>query len=155
MNPTLSTRLRDWRQDPYWRMHPPAPWPVPQEPATALLHQAPSAAAPAPQDLAQVPPGCSLLLDSADGEIPAMQLPPAQTRAVVARAAKVPAGAEPLAVGLLLPQPRDGGGPVERPVAAALERSTPDSQLRQEVALLIEALVILLEGWLALQGLAR
>ncbi len=38
MNPTLSARLRDWRQDPYWRVHPPAPWCVPLEPATALLH---------------------------------------------------------------------------------------------------------------------
>ena len=39
MNPTLSARLRDWQRDPYWRAHPPAPWLVPVEPATALLHQ--------------------------------------------------------------------------------------------------------------------
>ena len=39
MNPTLSARLRDWQRDPYWRVHPPAPWLVPVEAATALLHQ--------------------------------------------------------------------------------------------------------------------
>ena len=39
MNPTLSARLRDWQRDPYWRVHPPAPWLVAVEPATALRHQ--------------------------------------------------------------------------------------------------------------------
>ena len=29
MNPTLSARLRRWRQDRYWRTHPSAPWPMP------------------------------------------------------------------------------------------------------------------------------
>ncbi len=39
MNPTLSARLRDWQRDPYWRVHPAAPWLVAVDPATALLHQ--------------------------------------------------------------------------------------------------------------------
>ncbi len=55
MNPTLSARLRDWQRDPYWRVHPPAPWLVPVEPATALLHQS---SMPADSQAAGMEPTC-------------------------------------------------------------------------------------------------
>ncbi len=66
MNPTLSARLRRWQQSPYWRVHPPAPWAVPLEPATALLHLP---AAPAPAGL---PPADSLPAGSEAADSPAV-----------------------------------------------------------------------------------
>lgn len=49
VNPTLAARLKRQHQLTYWRTHPPAPFAVPTDPPTALLHQpiwAPSQSSP-------------------------------------------------------------------------------------------------------------
>ena len=176
MNPTLSTRLRGWQQSPYWRVHPPAPWAVPLEPATALLHLP---AVPAPTGAAL---SGAALSDVASSDAPAavalaavapaaVDLPVAGERAVgasvvatvVVRTAAVLAVAPAAAVA---PQPPPRAQPPQRQSPARLARNSPrpsaagdtrsrvTSQLSPLIAVLILALVTLLEGWRAIRLLS-
>ncbi len=197
MNPTLSTRLRGWQQSPYWRVHPPAPWTVPVEPATALLHlpavPAPTGAARSDEPLSDVP-----LSDEQPPVNQAAGLPAAVWSAVVLSAAVSPAAVAPAAVALAaigLPvaaeravgarvvvrtaavlavapaapvppeqppraQPQQGQSPARlarnspRPSAAGGPQSSVTSQLSPLIAVLILALVTLLEGWRAIRLLS-
>jgi hypothetical protein len=181
MNPTLSTRLRGWQQSPYWRVHPPAPWAVPLEPATALLHLP---AVPAPTGAAL--PGAALS-DVASSDAPAavalaavapaevalaaVDLPVAGERAVGASvvATVVVGTAAVLAVAPaapVAPQPPPRAQPPQRQSPARLARNSPrpsaagdtrsrvTSQLSPLIAVLILALVTLLEGWRAIRLLS-
>ena len=176
MNPTLSTRLRGWQQSPYWRVHPPAPWAVPLEPATALLHLP---AVPAPTGAAL---SGAALSDVASSDAPAevalaavapaaVDLPVAGERAVgasvvatiVVQTAAVLAVAPAAAVA---PQPPPRAQPPQRQSPARLARNSPrpsaagdtrsrdTSQLSPLIAVLILALVTLLEGWRAIRLLS-
>jgi hypothetical protein len=181
MNPTLSTRLRGWQQSPYWRVHPPAPWAVPLEPATALLHlpavPAPTGAALSGAALSDVAssdaPAAVALAAVAPAEVAlaAVDLPVAGERAVgasvvatvVVRTAAVLAVAPAAAVA---PQPPPRAQPPQRQSPARLARNSPrpsaagdtrsrvTSQLSPLIAVLILALVTLLEGWRAIRLLS-
>lgn len=177
MNPTLSTRLRGWQQSPYWRVHPPAPWAVPLEPATALLHlpavPAPTGAAlsgAALSDVASSDAPAEVALAAvapAEVALAAVDLPVAGERAVgasvVVRTAAVLAVAPAAAVP---PQPPPRAQPPQRQSPARLARNSPrpsaagdtrsrvTSQLSPLIAVLILALVTLLEGWRAIRLLS-
>lgn len=144
MNPTLSTRLRGWQQSRYWRVHPPAPWAVPVEPATALLHLP---AVPAPTGaLAAV--GLPVAAEQAVGANAVVL-----TAAVLAVAQAEPGRPEPPARA----QPKQGQSPANldrnspRPCAAGIARSSATSQLSTLIGVVILAVVTLLEGWRAIR----
>ena len=181
MNPTLSTRLRGWQQSPYWRVHPPAPWAVPLEPATALLHlpavPAPTGAAlsgAALSDVASSDAPAEVALAAvapAEVALAAVDLPVAGERAVGASvvATVVVGTAAVLAVApaaAVPPQPPPRAQPPQRQSPARLARNSPrpsaagdtrsrvTSQLSPLIAVLILALVTLLEGWRAIRLLS-
>jgi hypothetical protein len=141
MNPTLSARLRSWRQDRYWRTHPSAPWPVPVEPATALLHQVLPVPAAATPELAEEQLALHALV-AIPAVVPVETVCPDTVclEMVCVETVRTPRPAEVLA---------------EAPAAAGAHRSPPDSLQRQGFHLLLAVLVTLMEGWLALRGLLR